>query len=203
MADLFDVQDAEGLDPFGGNDEPIDIPSNEDEGDLVAEVEDDGPTTEEDVDDGEAEDHEEDHENLDDNGDDLDFIAQDEPLPQDDPLPAPTDTPLSKWEQERKIVLQERREASRQLKKDGEVQAKKDIEKFHEDRTSTIASRAERNRKEEANSLADLESVMEHGTLWEKVGRLVDLTPKAGQTYAREDLSRMRTLLIQLKNEQK
>ena len=60
----------------------------------------------------------------------------------------------------------------------------------------------DRNAEEEADQRAELQSIMEHGTLWEQVARLVDLTPQAEETYNRKrDLSRMRNLLFQLKNQ--
>ena len=54
-------------------------------------------------------------------------------------------------------------------------------------------------RAEEEEFRADLQSVMEYGTLWEKVGKLVDLKPKKGR--GEEETARMRLLLLHLKNE--
>lgn len=110
-------------------------------------------------------------------------------------------TPLSLWEEKRKAELQEKREKALEAKRKVQEQAKKDLEEFYEARKELVAKNEKRNKKEEAEGLADLDSVMQFGTLWEKVARLVDLTPKAGQTYKRNDLTRMRSLLLQLKNE--
>ena len=54
------------------------------------------------------------------------------------------------------------------------------------------------NRAEEKDTKSDLEALMKNGTLWEKVGRMANLQPKANQDGKNV---RMRKLLLQLKND--
>jgi hypothetical protein len=111
------------------------------------------------------------------------------------------ETALSKWEADRAQVLAQRRDAALAAKEKQQSVARDEISKFYQDREAAIHKNVNRNRAEEKESRADLESVMQYGTLWEKVARLVDLNPSAAKTYKRADLVRMRTLLLQLKND--
>eukprot|EP00475_Leptophrys_vorax_P019751 TRINITY_DN2707_c0_g1_i1.p1 TRINITY_DN2707_c0_g1~~TRINITY_DN2707_c0_g1_i1.p1 ORF type:complete len:206 (+),score=69.99 TRINITY_DN2707_c0_g1_i1:112-729(+) len=111
------------------------------------------------------------------------------------------ETPLSKWEAERAQILAQRRADALAAKEQQQATARDEIAKFYEDRESAIHKNVNRNRSEEKESRADLDSVMQYGTLWEKVARIVDLNPSAAKTYKRADLVRMRTLLLQLKND--
>jgi len=111
------------------------------------------------------------------------------------------ETPLSKWEAERAQILAQRRGEALAAKEKQQAAARDEIAKFYEDREAAIHKSVNRNRAEEKESRADLESVMQYGTLWEKVARMVDLNPSAAKTYKRADLVRMRTLLLQLKTD--
>jgi len=53
-------------------------------------------------------------------------------------------------------------------------------------------------RVDEKDKLADISTTGKFGARWEKIARLVDLTPKNPSAF---DMSRMRSLLIRLKNE--
>jgi len=122
----------------------------------------------------------------------------------DDKAPEPADlgdTPLSKWEAERAEKLAGRRAEALAGREKQQSTARDEIAKFYEDRESAIHKSVNRNRAEEKESRADLDSVMQYGTLWEKVAKMVDLNPSAAKTYKRADLVRMRTLLLQLKND--
>jgi len=213
MSDLFDSMDVHGgaepsFDPFGvDNEHEIASPAQP----KAAE---DEVTTEEEPEDNQ-------------NPDEVDFGAQNEPITLDGPIampgpssiggsspsgPAvmaampevdekeePQETALSLWEAEHELVLKERREKAAVEKRLQQEESRKEIDQFKQNRLNNVEKAKARNRDEEKTNLADLESVMQYGTLWEKVARLVDLAPKSGAKA--QDLNRMRTLLIQLKNE--
>lgn len=111
----------------------------------------------------------------------------------------PQDTPLSAWQAKRKEEIADRQAKERVEKERLREQAKMDIDTFYNQLEKSVEERQVTNRAEEEEFRADLESVMEYGTLWEKVGKLVDLKPKKGR--GEEETARMRLLLLHLKNE--
>jgi hypothetical protein len=115
----------------------------------------------------------------------------------------PVDTPLSQWEAKRADVLAQRRAEASKAKEQLVVKGREDVDKFYKDRDAAIQKNLNKNRADEKEGKVELESVMQNGTMWEKVARMVDLTPNAAKTYKRGDLVRMRTLLVQLKNDKK
>ena len=56
-------------------------------------------------------------------------------------------------------------------------------------------------RTDEKNHKAETASLMEFGSQWEKVAKLVNLTPSANEKPGSSKVARMRSLLIQLKND--
>jgi len=107
-------------------------------------------------------------------------------------------TALSLWEKERKLVIEERIRKAQAAKVQAQEDAKQDITKFYAQRQETLARNQATNRADEKNTKADMDALMKGGTLWEKVAKLADLQPKAGQDGK---AARMRKLLIQLKND--
>ncbi|ETO08208.1 C2 domain containing protein [Reticulomyxa filosa] len=95
-------------------------------------------------------------------------------------------------------------------------QAKDDIQKFHDDRKKRIAeakkqnkyffclcSQKKKKKKIEEQLREDLQSVFEHGTVWEQVSRMVNLQDSTENKGPSGDQERMRKLLIDLKNDKK
>lgn len=107
-------------------------------------------------------------------------------------------TPLSLWEAERKVVLEERIRQAKLNKEKATADAKDEINKFYKQREDALAKAQAANRSEEKSTKADLEQLMTNGTLWEKVARMANVQPKANQDGKQ---ARMRKLLIQLKND--
>jgi hypothetical protein len=107
-------------------------------------------------------------------------------------------TPLSIWEAERKVVLEERIRQAKLSKEKAITDAKEDITKFYKQREEALKKAQTANRTEEKSTKADLEQLMKNGTLWEKVARMANVQPKANQDAKQ---ARMRKLLIQLKND--
>lgn len=108
-------------------------------------------------------------------------------------------TPLAKWEAERKVEIQRRIDQARADKQRVREEAQAAIKSFYKTKADTLAKTQAGNRQEEKNQRAETKRIMESGTLWEKVGRMTNLAPKA----ADDRKTRMRKLLLSLKNDGK
>ncbi|KMS64675.1 hypothetical protein BVRB_017840, partial [Beta vulgaris subsp. vulgaris] len=109
------------------------------------------------------------------------------------------DLRFSIWQAKRKAELEQKREEERKEKAELLEQAKADIQTFLKNRAESTEKKQSANRIAETEFRTDLESVMKNGTLWEQVAKLVDLKPKPGKEE--QATSRMRSLLLQLKNQ--
>lgn len=107
------------------------------------------------------------------------------------------ETALSIWEREHQEALRQKKEASREAKLKAQADAAAEIKEFYAKREETLKRTMENNRMEEKNMRQDLANLMENGTQWEKVARLVNLQP----TQDDGNTGRLRKLLIQLKND--
>jgi len=117
--------------------------------------------------------------------------------PPDDKTP----TALSKWEEKRAVILKDRESKEVEVKKDLRKKAQSDIQTFYAQRNERMNQTKTRNRNEEKTSKADIANVNAHGTMWEKVGKEINLQPKVEKGDRKTSTDRMRKLLIQLKNE--
>jgi hypothetical protein len=104
---------------------------------------------------------------------------------------------LSLWEQERKNILAQRIAKAKEEKQKAIDQGKADIDSFYQQRADTLKKTQAANRGEEKETRTELEALMKNGTLWEKVAKMANLQPKAGDLKT----ARMRKLLIQLKTD--
>jgi len=109
----------------------------------------------------------------------------------------------AQWEAEHRAALMEKRNTARAEKEELLERAKTDIQKFYDERKAKQTNAIERNKGHEENYFAEMRDLMAHGAPWEKVGRLVNLTPKPNEKPGTSKVGRMRRLLIQLKNEKK
>jgi len=66
-----------------------------------------------------------------------------------------------------------------------------------------LTTQKKQNKTKETQLRDDLQAVFEHGTLWEQVARMVNLQEQTDKSGLSGDQERMRTLLIQLKNDKK
>jgi len=107
-------------------------------------------------------------------------------------------TPLSKWQEQRAQVLSERRRKAEDQKATNLAAAKQELSSFYALRDDRMKNAKKQNRTEEASSKKEYEALMQFGTRWEKVNRLVNVAPKPSDKGAGR-LDRMRKLLIQLK----
>lgn len=105
-----------------------------------------------------------------------------------------------RWEAERNAVLEARRGEEAANKAAKVEEAAQAITKFFEKRTEDISAAEARNLKAEEDAKAGLSNIMANGTIWEQVGSLVDLKPKDNKK-GKANVSRMREILVQMKNE--
>lgn len=107
----------------------------------------------------------------------------------------------AQWEAEHRAALMEKRNKARAEKEELLERAKTDIQKFYDERKAKQEAAIKRNKGHEENYFSEMRDLMAHGAPWEKVGRLVNLTPKPNEKPGTSKVGRMRRLLIQLKNE--
>jgi len=88
-------------------------------------------------------------------------------------------TPYTLWEQNRATVLLAKQEKEDQLRATVLKQATAEITAFYTQRQTTFAAAKARIRAEEKDTIADLDRVMRTGATWQKVGRLINLAPRA------------------------
>lgn len=119
-------------------------------------------------------------------------------LPSNDELSFQGPTPLSVWENERAVVIQNRISKAKADKQKALEDARAEIAQFYKQREEGVAKKQATNREDEKNLKTELEGLMKNGTLWEKVGRLSNLQPKANDD---RKVARMRKLLVTLKND--
>jgi len=112
----------------------------------------------------------------------------------------PESTALAEWQSARSEVLRERRDKAREDKENQREQGKAKLSSFLSERAAKLEQIKLNNRDEEKNQLAEMANVMENGTEWEKVHKLVNLTPKPNEKPGSSRVDRMRGLLIQMKH---
>jgi len=110
-------------------------------------------------------------------------------------------TPFQLWEEKRNEVLRQRRDKAYGDKDGLEEAGKVATAEFYTSRETRIKAIQETNREDEKKTVADMESLMEFGSQWEKVAKLVNLTPDPNEKPGTSKVDRLRQLLIQLKNE--
>eukprot|EP00603_Paraphysomonas_imperforata_P007828 CAMPEP_0114433732 /NCGR_PEP_ID=MMETSP0103-20121206/11856_1 /TAXON_ID=37642 ORGANISM="Paraphysomonas imperforata, Strain PA2" /NCGR_SAMPLE_ID=MMETSP0103 /ASSEMBLY_ACC=CAM_ASM_000201 /LENGTH=164 /DNA_ID=CAMNT_0001603515 /DNA_START=24 /DNA_END=518 /DNA_ORIENTATION=+ len=115
------------------------------------------------------------------------------------PEPERDDDALAKFNLEWNIQLAAKKEAEDALNAKSEEEAKVDIENFNAQREIRLNAKKEVNRSEEQVYLEQQESELE-GNTWDRVTKLVDSSVEEGESD-KSDVSRMRKLFIQLKNE--
>merc|ERR1712198_740103 len=90
---------------------------------------------------------------------------------------------------------QEREEQKKQIEN-----AQSELEKFESDRAKRIENKRKENREKEQDLRDDLDAVFKHGTIWEQVGKMVNLNEKMSGLSSQLDKDRFRDLLIHLRN---
>jgi len=103
---------------------------------------------------------------------------------------------VAKWRMERDEKVAAKAAASREAEAAKIAEAKAALETFYAERAEKVSKRAAENRAAEAAYVEERDAAMIADS-WDSVCKLVDLKEKAG---AEVDMSRMRSLLTQLKH---
>lgn len=101
------------------------------------------------------------------------------------------------WRREQAETLAKKENDGRLAKEEIKETARADMQRYMSDRQERLSKIRDKNRQEERNRVEAMNTVMQHGSPWEKVGQLVNL----GNVEKGSMVDRMRSLLIQLKNE--
>jgi len=110
------------------------------------------------------------------------------------------ESPQSIWEKKRAQVLAERQAKADEAKRALLLTAKDEVTKFYAARDDKVAKTKAENRVDEKTTRAEMASLMSSGAnMWEKVAKLVNVTPKANEKRTAA-VDRMRGLLIKLKS---
>jgi len=115
----------------------------------------------------------------------------------------PSNDALTLWQAKRGEELRKRRDAAREKKEHQKEAGKEETAKFMADREAKIQKAKTVNADEEKGFVTDMATLMEHGSQWEKVHKLINLQPKPNEKPGTSRKDRMRGLLIQLKHEKK
>merc|ERR1719266_2929210 len=109
---------------------------------------------------------------------------------------------LSVWQEERKLELEKRRTQEKEQQKELIESAQGELEEFQSKRAERIENKKKENREKEKDLRDDLDAVFKHGTIWEQVGKMVNLNEKMSGLN-KFDKDRFRDLLIHLRNAKK
>jgi len=104
--------------------------------------------------------------------------------------------PVAKWRLENAEKVAAKAEASAAADAAKKAEAAEQLQQFYAERAEKTSKRAQANREAAAQYTQDRDAAMIADS-WDSVCKLVDLKEKAGQEV---DTSRLRSLLIQLKN---
>lgn len=113
---------------------------------------------------------------------------------------ASTEVPekIKKWREEQLLRLQEKDAAEEKAKEALRKQAEKELEDWYKRHEETIAKTKTLNRNAEKECVADIEEI-EPGTEWERIAKLCDFTQSTKASKSLKDNSRMRSIILQLK----
>ena len=104
------------------------------------------------------------------------------------------------WQEERKLELEKRRTQEKEAQKELIESAQGELEEFQSKRAERIENKKKENREKEKDLRDDLDAVFKHGTIWEQVGKMVNLNEKMSGISNQLDKDRFRDLLIHLRN---
>jgi hypothetical protein len=108
---------------------------------------------------------------------------------------------LEKWAIENRERMTEKDDAAAEKAEKMKAEAKEVIEQFYNERAEGVSGNHERNVGAEAEFCKQRDALFSHGDIWERVVSLIDLKGSNEKKQAR--VSRMRSLLLHMKNEAK
>mmetsp|Transcript_24835 Transcript_24835/g.22550 ORF Transcript_24835/g.22550 Transcript_24835/m.22550 type:complete len:154 (+) Transcript_24835:40-501(+) len=115
------------------------------------------------------------------------------------PDPIEPEDALSIFQKKFAAKLEERRLNEAEIEKTTRAKAHDDLQNWTAQRDVRLNAKKESNRSEEQVLLESIQSEEEVGNAWERVTKLIDISAEADTK--KSDVSRMKKLLIQLKNE--
>jgi len=107
---------------------------------------------------------------------------------------------LSVWQEQRRIELNKRAATEAEEQKKLVEEAIEELKQFNLTRERKIETIKKDNREKEKLLREDLQATFKHGTIWEQIGKMVNLQEVNNNDNDLNSTDRMRTLLIQLKN---
>ena len=107
----------------------------------------------------------------------------------------------SAFNREWNAKLDAKRDAEARAEETARKEAKEDFENWTAQKEARLNSRKEVNRTEEQVFLEQQESDLESANVWDRVTKLIDLQADFSAESGNSDVSRMRKLFLQLKNE--
>jgi len=108
---------------------------------------------------------------------------------------------LSVFNKEWQTKLEEKKAVEVTEEEAVKAKAEEELANWHKQRETKLTAKKETNRTEEAVVLEGLASDIDGTTPWDRVMKLIDANTEASD--ARADVSRMKKLFIQLKNDKK
>lgn len=113
----------------------------------------------------------------------------------------PESNRLTEWEQQWENDLQAKQAEQDAIGDDRKAKAKSELEQFYAEREKQREATQEKNRNEEQVLQEKLEADLESDNPWGRVVALVDIEVKSGVDSDAADMSRMRQIMVQMKNE--
>ena len=107
----------------------------------------------------------------------------------------------SKFNREWNERLEEKRRKEEAAEEEAKAHAAEELANYLEQRETRMNAKKEVNRSEEQVLLEQLESDLDGGNVWDRVSKLIEAGVDVPDDLEKADVSRMRKLFIQLKNE--
>lgn len=98
-------------------------------------------------------------------------------------------------------TIDDRRANETDVERAHRAKATEDLQQWQLQRQTRLGAKKEKNRSEEQVLLESIESEVEASNSWDRVTKLVDLATEPSTDNKKADTTRMKKLLIQLKNE--
>mmetsp|Transcript_15697 Transcript_15697/g.16442 ORF Transcript_15697/g.16442 Transcript_15697/m.16442 type:complete len:155 (+) Transcript_15697:25-489(+) len=116
------------------------------------------------------------------------------------PAPEPEDA-LAVFNREWNEKLELKRQLEEKAEEESKASAAQDLSNWQSQREVRLNAKKEVNRTEEQVLLEQHESDLDAGNVWDRVTKLIEASVDAPDDPNKSDVSRMRKLFIQLKNE--
>ena len=113
----------------------------------------------------------------------------------------PESNKLTEWEAQWAIELAAKDAEAQGVTAAAIEKANVDLEQFNLEREKTKEAKQESNRTREAAMQEQMEADLESANPFERVVKLVEIDAKQAKDSTASDMSRMRSLLVKLKNE--